>query len=269
MIDTLAIDTGIEPEYENRLIASAKKYGWRVIYPRRVPFTDTILDVDDDLENPNVWFHGDIATAKTAQATTSWQVDADWHHLNLVNFWPCAGDLMVNDYHFETLARFYENPWYWFNKWESDHLFVKSAAADKTVSGSVMDARKFEEQWKLMTFYEPPPDTMLAIAKAQKIVAEARFLVVNGRVITGSYYKIGSGRTQLEVQGGELLETAIQMRKNIAPWFPPETYVLDLAQTFDGQWKIMEPGAVSCCGLYQCDTDKLVKALACLPQDME
>ena len=78
-INTLAIDTGIEPEYENRLISSAKAIGWRVIYPTRVPFTSEILDVKrEDLSNPGVWYHGDIETAKVIQATLPWQVHAPW-----------------------------------------------------------------------------------------------------------------------------------------------------------------------------------------------
>ena len=42
---TLAIETGIEPDYENALIAAAKKAGWSVRIVRHIPFSHEFEDL--------------------------------------------------------------------------------------------------------------------------------------------------------------------------------------------------------------------------------
>lgn len=268
MIRTLAIDTGIEPEYENRLIASATRAGWRVIYPRRVPFTDEILDVSEaDLADESVWYHGDIATAKVIQANLPWQVHAPWPALDLAFLLVYYRELpFVNtDVEFTTAGRFAENPGPFFDRLgEDDHVFVKSTAADKTISGTCIDRADFVRAWDLLTFYEPPLDTPLLIARPRKIKAEARFIIVNKQVVTGSYYKTGGQGINLRATDHLIgIANGILQQMLHAGYDPAPSWVLDLAETDTG-WEILEVGATSCCGLYACDTDAIIAALGAL-----
>lgn len=269
MIDTLAIDTGIEPEYENRLIASAKKVGWEVICPRRIPFTEEILDVSpSDLENPNVWYHGDIATAKVVQKTLPWQVHAPWDYLDLFNLLGYVLDediAVVNavDFSLTTVKEFGANPAPFFDKLaEDNHVFVKSTAADKSISGKCVDRAEFVRQWELLTFYDPDPETRLIVSRPRRIRAESRFLVVEDKVVTGSYYKTGGQGLNLRAPAALLSEAQTVLERLLALRYRPPvpSWVLDLAQTENG-WEVLETGATSCCGLYACDTDAFVKAL--------
>lgn len=267
VINTLAIETGIEPEYEKNLIESAKKLGWRVLNVRHVPFTEDFEDLsDEDRYDSGVWFHGDINGVKAAQANTGWQVHANWKNLNLLHLTSHAEAVMYNKYHFRTMQKFYEDPWSWFSKFGSDHLFIKSATADKTISGMVINARKFEEQWALATFYEPPWDTLVAISEADsRPLTEVRLLVVDQKIVTGSYYRVAGKGMNLRLTENQLHEfynlnhylTSQNWRGANDP-----SYVLDLVQP-QGEdcWYIMEVGATSCCGLYDCDTTAFLQAL--------
>lgn len=212
--------------------------------------------------NPHVWFHGDITTAKSVAKTTRWQVHAPWDELQLSVLDDIANDLMVNQPLFCKLNDFYLEAMTWFNRLHEDNcIFVKSNAADKTLSGRVFHRSEFETQWGLATFYDPPPDTLLAISKPRKIDAEARFIIIDSRVVTGSYYKTGGQAIELEVDS-HLMDQAINIRWLLEGrgYDPAPSWVLDLALV-DGQWLIMETGATSCCGLYQCNTDNIVQAL--------
>lgn len=270
-INTLAIDTGIEPEYENRLIASAKEIGWRVIYPTRVPFTSEILDVKrEDLCNPGVWYHGDIETAKVIQTTLPWQVHAPWDYLDLANLishvrsWDELPVLNAERYLITTAAEFRKNYQVFFDQLaEDDHVFVRSTAADKTISGRCIERSDFVRQWDLLTFYDPDPRTRLLVSHPRKIHSEARFLVFGKKIVTGSHYKTGKSVVYLEATE-ELRATAHALLEKLHRhgYQPPSpSWVLDLAETERG-WEILEVGATSCCGLYACDTDALVKALS-------
>jgi len=67
---TLFIETGIEEEYENALIDSAYKLGWKAICIMHVPFGDRFVYAtkscfqkpldDSDLNNEKGWYHGSI-----------------------------------------------------------------------------------------------------------------------------------------------------------------------------------------------------------------
>ena len=48
-VNTLAIEVGIETEYEDALIASAKKAGWEVRVVRHVPFSHEFEGAGEDL----------------------------------------------------------------------------------------------------------------------------------------------------------------------------------------------------------------------------
>ena len=269
MIDTLAIDLGIEPEYERRLMDSAKKLGWKVIVPRRIPFTEELLDVTPaQLANPNTWYHGDIATAKAVAKHTPWQVHAPWNDLDLLNFSYEFPWMMFNNYQKSYLDDFEDHPDRWFKSLGVDGMiFVKSSAADKTVSGRLISQENFVKDWELMTFYKPPKNTILAITSPKLIKSEARFLIVDRKIITGSYYRVGGQAMYLKVPETSPAWTSARLLLRallFKGYNPAPSWVLDLAEDHDGNWSVMEVGATSCCGFYACDTDKFCEALNAL-----
>jgi hypothetical protein len=100
---TLAIETGIEPDYENALISSAKKIGWSTAVVYSIPFDGAFVWSYDKetqvpqelLQYPNVWFHGSIQAAKAAQQRTCWQVHAPWEALKCTSYYPVLKDILL------------------------------------------------------------------------------------------------------------------------------------------------------------------------------
>jgi hypothetical protein len=268
----LAIETGIEPEYEEALQQAALGSGWEVRTVQNIPFTDQFVTGDprmgdplpeEFLQNPKVWFHGSIQAAKRAQTATRWQVHAPWDKLRCHHYYEVLGDrILQSDHVFTTLADFPAQRHALFSDLaEDDSLFVRPDGNDKTFTGGCLTREGFDEAYKLMTFYDPPPSTPIVVARPQRIKAEARFLVVGGKLITGSYYKTGGQTVRLEASGAlrviaeDILAYCLEQGFNPAP-----SWVLDLAETSAG-WSIIEVGASSCCGLYKCDLNAFVQAL--------
>ena len=267
----LAIETGIEPEYENALMDAAKRHGWEVLRVVHVPFgggfvwekSNTAVP-SDVLRRTDVWLHGSIQAAKGAQTATSWKVHAPWNDLRCSSYYPLLRDfLFQREWFFTTLESLKAEHRDIFRSSvvQDRSIFVRPDGNDKVFTGGCVSEDGFEESYKLMTFYEPPPNTVVVVARPQKILAEARFLVVDRKVVTGSYYRTGGQTVRLEA-GGQLTVKAEEMLQNcLANGFDPApSWVLDLAD--DGnEWRIIEVGASSCCGLYKCDLDKFVAAL--------
>lgn len=271
---TLAIETGIEPEYENALQEAAWANGWNVESVQNIPFTNQFVTGEPNmgsplpkelLENPNVWFHGSIQAAKRAQQATRWQVHAPWHDLRCSTYYPMLRErILQRDHLWSTVegVRRDKDKLYSSDLVEDETLFFRPDGNDKLFTGGCISLSEFDTGYSLMTFYEPPPLSVIVVARPQRILAEARFLVVGGKLIAGSYYKTGGQTVRLEATSN-LMEIAEDMLAFcLAKGFnPAPSWVLDLAQTKDG-WFIIEVGATSCCGLYKCDMDAFVKALS-------
>jgi hypothetical protein len=284
---TLAIETGIESEYEQRLIASAVAAGWNVRVVANIPFTEMFVNKKNDLfddpveqellDNSRVWFHGSIQAAKAAQKATKWQVHAPWHNLRCSQYYlRLDGKLTQEDHRiiklselpilkdelFESLGEFRDLRPLGEDRIEDLSIFCRPDGNDKVFTGGCVSQDKFDEGYDLMTFYEPPPETRIVVSRPQVILSEARFLVVDGELITGSYYKTGGQSVRLEATDHlmELGEEFLGFCK-MRGYDPSPSWVLDLAETPEG-WSIIEVGASSCCGLYKCDTDKFIEALS-------
>ena len=273
---TLAIETGIEEEYEQALIASARKAGWDVAVVQHIPFTNKFCwsdrnglpgrEIPESLRaNTDVWFHGSIQGAKAAQNGTPWAVHAPWSALRCSNYYPLLKDrLFQKNPVFTTVGNLPEekDALYASDLAVDGTLFFRPDANDKIFTGGCISLDEFDQGYKLMTFYDPPPETPIVVASPQKILAEARFLVVGGVVVTGSYYKTGRQSLRL-LADGYLMGLASDTLKfcQAQGYYPAKSWVLDLAQN-DSGWHIIEVGATSCCGLYKCDLDAFVAALA-------
>lgn len=269
---TLAIETGIEPEYEQALIASAKKIGWKVAVVRHVPFSHVFEDLPEGLaDDPDVWFHGDITACKSAQKITKWQVHAPWEALRCSNYYDkLNGRLLNQDWLLTTIRGMREDKeaLYTGELVEDGTLFFRPDTNDKIFTGTLIHEDDFDKAYDLVNFYEPDPESEVIVARPRVIRAEARFLVVGGKLITGSYYRTGGQTVRLEATGSlmeiaqDMLDFCLKRGFNPAP-----SWVLDLAECPDvglgrRRWVIIEVGASSCCGLYSCDTDLFMKALA-------
>ena len=264
MQPTLAIEQGLDPEAENTLIQNAEELGWQILRVQHVPFTTRFQKADkdgyttnrpvpdEDLHRPKTWYHGSIQGAKAAQTHTRWTVHAPWENLKCTTYYAKLRHLLQQGIQHTTLHD--------LKALITEPKFVRPNDCDKVFSGTVIRPDNYDEVYRLITSYDPPLNTQIVVAKYQKIIAEARFLIVNGVATTGSY--ANTKTTPKTIQTGDYLMGIAYKHLTLNPDYDPEkSWVLDLAQTIDGEWKILEVGASSCAGLYACDTTKFLQAL--------
>ena len=153
-----------------------------------------------------------------------------------------------------------------------DTIFVRPIDDSKFIKGQLMTKEELYE-WarKVVCLREDDGSgaiehisSELMVSKPKKLLSEARFWIVDGRVVTYSTYKIGRNFTQSRMlvdQDMICVATALASPFIKYGWEPERAYCLDLCRTEDNQIKIVEINNINSSGLYDCDTQVLVSAI--------
>lgn len=150
------------------------------------------------------------------------------------------------------------------HKW--DKFFIRPVEDTKTFSGMICDWVEFKDwQHRVLDLKESyttlNSDTVVMMSPLKKIYREARFFVVDGKVVTGSTYKIGSRVHPTAEVPPTMWEYAERM---VNIWCPARSFVIDIALTDDaddGYNKVIEINCVNSSGFYDCDMQKFVFAI--------
>lgn len=171
------------------------------------------------------------------------------------------GDVLLNDdlvlLPYAVLKRRRTTPW-------GGAIFLRPNAVTKAFTGMVVTEEEFDHE--IATLDQTAhldPEFLVAVARPKTILGEFRFVIVNGEVVTGSEYSWG-GKLDIRIDvhpAAETLANEVAKRR----WQPDIAYACDVCITErDGQEvpRVVELNAMSCSGLYACDTRRIVKAIA-------
>ncbi len=136
-------------------------------------------------------------------------------------------------------------------------FFIKPESGLKEFVGQVV--RSFADFDLLCPWSHIDDETICVISSPKNILGEFRYVIVNNEVITGSEYRWDD---ILDVRRDTLPECD-KMAEKIAKaeWQADTVYVCDVAMTPEGP-KVIELNAFSSSGLYACDTELIVYAVA-------
>jgi hypothetical protein len=145
-------------------------------------------------------------------------------------------------------------------KW--DVFFMRPYHDTKSFAGEVTDLREYQNwsekvrQLEKENYTTLSPDTLVTIAPVKKILREYRFYIVDGQVVTGSLYKIGT-RVTYQENVDDANKYAQQM---VDRWRPQRAFVMDVALTEEG-YKVIELNCFNGAGFYACDLSKIVQSV--------
>ena len=135
-----------------------------------------------------------------------------------------------------------------------DDMFIKPSKDLKAFDGGIIKKNTTIKDYILGTkhqsFYK---DETIVINRLKEIYSEYRFFIINGEVITGSLYMMGSNFLVDSNVPKYILDTAKEYAKL---YNPSEIFVMDLADTPKGA-KIIEYNCWNASGLYGCNIQKL------------
>ena len=170
--------------------------------------------------------------------------------------WP--GRMLNSDARFSSFANVTPPP----PKWEG-LFFIRPIHDSKAFNGRVVSYDEYRA-WRHEVVdegrrdgYILDGDTPVMTAQATNISQEYRLWVVDGRVVTGSLYKL-NGRSHQRAQVDD--DVVAFAQETVDLWGPADAFVLDVARTAYGLF-LIEAGNVNSAGFYEANMGLIVDAL--------
>lgn len=145
-------------------------------------------------------------------------------------------------------------------------FFMRPALDNKIFTGQVLDWGKYTEWFEKVsandrdsTVWDITLDSPVVVAPKQDIIGEYRFLVVDGKPITGSLYKAGT--IGMQKNADDMPELFDFVAEQAAIWTPSPVFIMDIAVITQGLLRVVEMGNFNAAGLYKMDLQKVVMAV--------
>lgn len=143
----------------------------------------------------------------------------------------------------------------------SGPFFIRPCLDDKSFSGMVTTWEEFAS-WResvlgLEDYTTVTAETVVAVSEPKTIQREYRMVIVDGRVITGTRYKLGDRVVSSPEVEPEVHAFAQEMADR---WSPERAYVLDVFM-HEGALYVGEINNLNSAGFYAYDVGKMVAAI--------
>lgn len=279
-----------EDNLTERMISEIKFQGMEAHVVPYVPFDDDLVDRCSKLfdEGDCVVFYGSLNFGKKLQAT-SWcpGVYLDEKEFECTSYYPAIGDLLIHykDFMMLPYGTLYDMKDMLFDRLGFT-IFIRPNSGTKEFTGFVTTPTKFDERVKLAGFYDVEPNLLCLAAKAHELNREWRFVVVNGKVISGSLYRawgeyhcddpqspdyvlshsfkhdkelheVGAHRDEGENKAWEVAQQAADRANH-----RDRAWTVDVCETKDREVKVLEIGCFSCAGLYANNLRRVIKEVS-------
>lgn len=250
----IVIETGLELEEELRLQNSFRSLGLRVVTINYLKYQDPPLAVEDP-----VFLRGSLqATAYARENYANWLI---YESLDQYTYTPSYAETLLermlnSQFKIIPFGELKDRRDELFREFGIDgHVFIRPNAGNKAFTGKPIAIEEWFRSIDRLSLYNVRISEPVVVTQPQPIVAEYRYYIKDGQIVTGSMYKPTKEKYEGDAEAQELVDFCTQQGYN-----PDPVWVLDLCRTPDGKLHILEAGGSSSSGLYKVDTDKLAKA---------
>lgn len=239
---------------------------------RVFPFVDKIVDVEelpnmegnydvDDLpeycppQHRKIFVLGSIKLSRIAKEK-GWypgtMMNENHDYMVYKEYW--GKDLLNGD----SIVQKFSDP----VEFDTEYKFIRPVGDTKAFTGQVFD----KDQWRRMRDWclknlngdkVLTENTLIQVNTPKIIEREVRFWVINGRVVTGSTYRIDNKHDTT----GEILPQEFDYAQRMVDKFRlAEAFVIDICRA-DGLYKIVEAGCINAAGFYNINIRSMIETL--------
>ena len=142
-------------------------------------------------------------------------------------------------------------------------LFIRPSSGFKLFTGQTISCNNFERDFQRLGYNPVDADKIVILSYPKKIEKEWRVVVVNGKAITSSEYKVRGFPISSPTLAKDT-KSVHGLAEEIAAIYSPEPiFCLDIGiETVERGLKLIEINSFSCSGLYKCDKEKIVKSVS-------
>lgn len=266
------IDRYLFDEYEDKLCQTVKDSGMNVTL-----LDDSNFDMDftfvDYLkkkytENDIVFLHGSLQNGRKMLRTSSYPgIYLTLDNYECYNYYGYFGDYLLNsEYVMMGLNDVLRNKDSIFDIFGGDGLFIRPSNGYKTFTGQVLSKKDFDTEFStlIQSYGGLDINTLVVLSPIQEIDEEYRFIVIDGKIISGSKYMDEKNRTSYVAYYDKLCDNpnAQAFAKSMIDLYQPDkAYTIDVCRVKNGGFKLIELNSFCCANWYGNDLNKIVKAV--------
>lgn len=254
-----------------------------------VPFDENLVDRCKEMfeKEDCVVFYGSLNFGKKLRKL-GWVpgVYLDEKVFECTSYYPQLGDLLIhyNDFIMLPYGTLLDKADMLFERF-GNKIFIRPNSGTKEFTGFVTSPHRFEEHVKLAGFYDVEPELLVLVSKAFDLEREWRFVIVDGKVISGSLYRYWGGSAENYKSIDYVISHSSKMHKElheVAAWRKDfenltwdmaqmaadkwkdkqRAWTVDICQTKEGDFKVLEIGCFSCAGMYNNNLRRVISAVS-------
>ena len=143
---------------------------------------------------------------------------------------------------------------------DDTHMFFRPLHDLKPFGAKVLSPEHYADPDKnLFGNFIVPDETPVAVSSAKRIDAEVRLFLVNGRIVSGSYYRKDGKQHHENIDAQPVFHEFEVL--NWGRWIPNYNCVMDMALHQD-KWYVLEFNCINASGFYDHDIRAIVRALS-------
>lgn len=262
------IEADVFPDYQDELLRTIRETGAKATLLTAIKAEYSFEEAGQpDLrivnDHERVIFHGCIGLAERIVERTNWKpgIYGNFDRLACTSYFPALGKFLLNDCYsmlpLGDVRRLKEELYSRFGS--NGQFFMRPNTTRKVFAGMVINHETFDRDLELASFYDVPDHELVVVSPTQSIVSEWRFVIADGRVVSGSCYRDHGNPTRSVASSPEALQFAEGVVRS--GWEPDPVWTIDVALTATGSYRLIEIGSFSFANLYGCDFRKVVDAV--------
>lgn len=239
-----------------------QRQGMEYRYIEYVPFSDD-FSFEGYAPEDCVVFYGSIGQANQIRHKAKWIPGIFYSKkaYDCRNYYPALGKHILNkNYMMIPYGDLSRQRDFIFEKLGVDNtVFIRPDYGGKSFTGTLAYLETFDKFLEVVGYGQLDPETLLVVAEPKNIKNEWRFLVVEDNVVTGSQYRSEHGikyDANYPQEAYAVAEIAAKL------YHPDKAWVVDICETKNGDFHILEIGSFSCAGLYLCDREKVIREVS-------
>jgi hypothetical protein len=241
---------------------AAKSLGCRVHIYKHIPFSETAENIPFN-DNECIVSHGSIQFTRKLEKYYGGTAIPLAYTRNVSSYFTYAahiGEHLLNsDFVMMPYAEFVRR-----GVKKGTSVFIRPNSGMKTFTGKTICWDNFDIEIATMNqINNIGPEELVCVSSPKIILSEYRYLIVDGKVITGSEYGWSTSTQKFKVKD-KTHPLCDDMANTISKldWQADSVYMCDVALCDDDTAKVVELNSFSMSGLYGCDTNKVVEAVS-------
>ena len=261
------IDKDMFEDYEDKLVKSIRESGGEVHFYDDQRNTDVQKFLLDRFTmNDIVIFHGSLQHGRRVAKTNFYPgIYLTLENYECYKYYGFFGEYLLNsNYMMMGLNDVLRNKNRIFGRFGTDSIFIRPSNGYKSFPGQLLSCANFAQEFDIMTksYGGLDMDILCVVSPSVDIEEEYRFIVVDGKVVSGSLYMDRNNRKSWSAYYDRLCKDkkAMKFAEDMTKIYQPDkTYTIDICKLSSDEYKLIELNSFCCGSMYGNDYDAVVK----------